>query len=281
MQFRRSSTSGNLIVFTGSGTGCTSRLGRSGGRQLITLPGTCGTHRIVLHEICHALGMWHEQSRPDRDLYVQVLNENIKMNKWDQFSKRLPSEIDHYRQGYDYASVMHYEINAFSVNGKDTLRRRTTNLANSAYIRQGQPNIGTVNRLSASDIIQLNRMYGCTRGRLRFYARHGINLQDRDGWFAGRSDPYVRVIAYSNFGYSKRLQTRHDQGDQSPEWNQWLDFGIDSWTRFTVQVFDRDVGRDDSLSSTTTYYLNTHISQRNVRKNCNRGHIYFDYFFQP
>ena len=117
------------------------------------------------------------------------------------------------------------------------------------------------------------------RERLRIYARYGSGLQDRDSWFAGNSDPYVRVIAYDHEGNSRSLSTAHDQGDHSPEWYQWLDFGTDTWTRFTVQVFDADVGSDDSLSSVSTYNLNYLISRTNVRKNCNTGYIYFDYKF--
>lgn len=119
------------------------------------------------------------------------------------------------------------------------------------------------------------------RGRLRIYARYGSGLPDRDGWGAGDSDPYVKVTAYRLSGGTTTLRTRHDQGDESPEWNQWLDFGVDSWTRFTVRVYDADVGSDDSLSSTSTYYLNNHISRTYVRKNCDSGYIYFDYHFQP
>ena len=34
-----------------------------------------------MHELIHALGRWHEQSRPDRNSYVEVQEENIKEGK--------------------------------------------------------------------------------------------------------------------------------------------------------------------------------------------------------
>ena len=115
-------------------------------------------------------------------------------------------------------------------------------------------------------------------GNLRVYARGGTGLPDEDPWF-NDSDPYLEVIAYDHLGNPVRKRTDDDSGDQSPEWNEWLNFGSRAWKRFSVKVWDEDVFSDDALSSTQTYYLNSPISRRYVRLNCYSGFVQFDYYF--
>ena len=117
-------------------------------------------------------------------------------------------------------------------------------------------------------------------GTLKIYVRNGVGLPDRDGLHAGNSDPYVKVTAYRQSGDPVTLNTDHDQGDESPEWYEWLNFGNDYWTHFTVNVYDRDVGGDDSLSGMSTYNLNGYITGTYVTMNCDSGYITFDYYFQ-
>ena len=55
---------------------CWSYIGMIGGSQDISIAPGC-TRLIPVHEIFHALGRWHEQSRPDRDNFVTINLDNV------------------------------------------------------------------------------------------------------------------------------------------------------------------------------------------------------------
>lgn len=58
---------------------CYSYVGRTfPNGQVVSIGQNCGIIAIVEHELLHALGFWHEQSRYDRDEYVTIVNENIR-----------------------------------------------------------------------------------------------------------------------------------------------------------------------------------------------------------
>jgi len=49
------------------------------GRQSdVTIGNGCERKGTVMHELLHALGFWHEQSRTDRDNYVTIHFDNIQ-----------------------------------------------------------------------------------------------------------------------------------------------------------------------------------------------------------
>ncbi|CAG2067060.1 unnamed protein product, partial [Timema podura] len=57
---------------------CWSPVGRSGdGEQKLSLGQRCWYLGIVIHELGHAVGFWHEMNRPDRDSYIYVYWDNI------------------------------------------------------------------------------------------------------------------------------------------------------------------------------------------------------------
>lgn len=75
-------------------------------------PVSLGTAR---HELGHALGMWHEHQRPDRDAYIKLLPDNSVMSA-DQFKVNydpIDVTLALWTNDYDIHSVMHYS----SING--------------------------------------------------------------------------------------------------------------------------------------------------------------------
>ena len=60
-------TESDYVAITSSSSGCFAFVGRTGGRQRLNLQrGGCLRAGTIEHEMLHALGVWHEQSRPDR-----------------------------------------------------------------------------------------------------------------------------------------------------------------------------------------------------------------------
>ena len=74
----RSEEHPNWIVFTERPCGCCSFVGKRGnGPQAISIGKNCDKFGIVVHELGHVVGFWHEHTRPDRDDWVNINRENI------------------------------------------------------------------------------------------------------------------------------------------------------------------------------------------------------------
>ena len=146
------------------GKGCYSYIGRIGGNQGISVGRWCLAVYIVLHEIGHAIGYFHEQSRPDRDEHVKIIKENIGDNRELQFEKLTEDKVDSYGVGYDYNSIMHYDETAFSRNGNQTIVALDPDIP-----------IGMAQVLSALDIEQTKRLYNCP-GMLEYCVADSMHL---------------------------------------------------------------------------------------------------------
>lgn len=70
----------------------------------------------------HVVGFFHEQSRTDRDEYVEIQWGNIELSNIGQFGKY--STMNSVNLPYDYDSIMHYDPYAFSRNGRKTIIAR-------------------------------------------------------------------------------------------------------------------------------------------------------------
>lgn len=118
-------TSGNRIyVEPIAGSVSDSFCGMIGGAQRMRL-GEMISIKTAAHEIGHALGLMHEQSRPDQQNFIQVNYANINTDHHDQFAVS-----GHQGYGsYDFRSIMHYGRYAFSTNGQPSM----TSVAPAAY----------------------------------------------------------------------------------------------------------------------------------------------------
>lgn len=115
-------TDDSWIQFNSDESGCWSSVGKKNDGQVVNLnsPG-CVRHGVVVHELMHALGFYHQQSAADRDEYVQINWENIKPGREHNFNKYDKDRVTDFNVTYDYDSVMHYSGKAFSKNGEKTI----------------------------------------------------------------------------------------------------------------------------------------------------------------
>jgi hypothetical protein len=158
-----------------------SALGKQGGRQPIYIDiadnkgEPSGMFDVVVHEILHALGMIHEQSRSDRDEHVRILWDNINDSARHNFEK------DGFSQNfgaYDPTSIMHYHRNAFGTPGRDSNPRVTIEPVDA------RRRIAPMRELSPGDIAGLNELYAETddcRDRPYRIRAHALTPEGRPG----------------------------------------------------------------------------------------------------
>ena len=128
--------------------GCSSYVGRIGGAQPVWVSPSCTTGSII-HELGHAIGLLHEHTRTDRDLYIKVNEENVVDGKMFNFA--IPDSTVTDLGDYDYGSIMHYGPTSFSANGQDTI----TALTDISGINMGQRVA-----LSDGDLNAVDQLYG-------------------------------------------------------------------------------------------------------------------------
>nr|XP_040574974.1 low choriolytic enzyme-like isoform X2 [Lepeophtheirus salmonis] len=143
----------------------------SGGR-------TCMIMGIAAHEMLHILGFAHEQTRPDRDQFVQIFWSRIKRNYISNYFRAIDinatdippvcdststqASFDNCYSGYkartfglsyDYGSIMHYGLNYFTSTGQDTMGILKTVPVGAV--------IGNRNGMTKLDALKVQARYDC------------------------------------------------------------------------------------------------------------------------
>ncbi len=140
-----------------SDQGCRSFLGQGGNspfaikkRTLNLQRSHCWTHGTILHELGHALGLYHEHQRWDRSQYIKIDYSEVRLSQIANFSR--------FRWGkstgeYDFHSIMHYRQFSFNKGPRPTLLMRP------GYEKFANV-IGTSGHISEGDKATIRELYG-------------------------------------------------------------------------------------------------------------------------
>jgi len=112
---------------------------------------------VAIHELCHAIGLEHEQNRPGRDKYVDIFWHHIRVERnekgelrdyKDQFIEIGEARFEEPKNGLDYNSIMIYDSYAFSIDNRLP-----------TMLKKDNSTITPGNTLTNDDILVINQMY--------------------------------------------------------------------------------------------------------------------------
>lgn len=227
-------------------------LGRIGGRQEISILPNQGSGTVA-HEVLHALGFFHEQSRADRGNFINIQWANIVDNMENNFRTYIADGWAGRDYGlFDFQSIMLYPSRTtdprFAVN---TALPIMTRLDGTQWVAQRTD-------LSVGDINALRDMYGWKGSWPSWADRYLIGDFDGDR----RSDIFVTATNGDWNGY--RVQTSDGSSfseKMKGDWPSWRD-------RITVGDYNGDGVSDIFIQAGNSAWsgYRTYLSDRSSLK---------------
>lgn len=196
VKFVERTNQSNYVYFT-PGSGCSSYVGMIGGKQNILLATGCTTGTTI-HEIGHATGLWHEQSRVDRDSHIKIHWDNIRTGMEHNFKTYAEMGADgkEFTSSLDFLSIMMYPPNAFSKNGQPTITKAdgsTYSVQRTSLSSGDKQGINTMYPSGTTTVVYKNGEYYTISGLtvLRFY----------DAWYYYGPYGWKKVILKNDVWY--------------------------------------------------------------------------------
>lgn len=148
------------------GGGYTDGLGAGSPRKLVIgspclNPNNQGDVGFVVHEIMHALGFIHTQTRPDRDEKIRVNSQNIVGNQNTHYQYAKCSNCQTTNTIYDCSSVMHYQA-YFNTRPGSCTGPTSSGCAMTALNPSTCDLFGPKNVMTKTDIDVMNNIYQCS-----------------------------------------------------------------------------------------------------------------------
>uniref|UniRef100_A0A915DGN6 Metalloendopeptidase n=1 Tax=Ditylenchus dipsaci TaxID=166011 RepID=A0A915DGN6_9BILA len=143
------------------GGGCHSVIGRKPGKNMVkleirvTATKTCIAHHVIIHELLHLLGLYHEHQRPDRDEFITIHKERVLKGRIANFN--IAKGADTFRLPYDYCSIMHYRDVTFSANSLPVMVTKESKFQANLGKAKNPSELINLKKIQKLDLLKQNR----------------------------------------------------------------------------------------------------------------------------
>lgn len=230
----------DYIYFVPVTSGCAATVGyfQGAGPHTVELSNECGSGNVA-HEIGHAVGLDHEQNRHDRDQWLSIAWDKVLAGF--ELNFQIENSYRDYHV-YDFNSIMHYSLYAFSTDGSQTI------IPKPSVASQLPPNlyIGQRKGLSYGDINSVRALYGA--GTISAGSLPGtVALTASEGLFARYynnisfdGSPTTRVDSSVNFNWGYNYPAIAISANNfSARWTGYLKPEVSGEYEFSVWTTDQ------------------------------------------